>query len=460
VAKRVMYIFTLIVLLMVVSAFSQEKKSVRIAVIDTGVSADAISAANISEGKNYILPDNTADDIEGHGTAVASIIVGSETAGVDGICPSAVIVPLVYYTKKEDGSIVRGDLRMTAKIIRDAIDVYKCDIINISSGTARKSFELEQAVKYAEEKGILIVSSAGNDGGSEIYYPGGYDSVLCVGALGEDDGGAASFSNRHSDVDILAPGSNIKVADIDGTQLAVSGTSFSAAYVTGVVAGIMAEHPELSALKIRKLLKSSAKDMCTPGFDNESGWGMVDASVADGYADVGRLFRDVKPDAWYFKAVNEAAEFGIMSGTDEVTFSPLIPTTRAMLWTMLYRIDGGNSSSADDVWYSAAQKWSVENGISDGTKPNDAITREQIATILHRYAKLKGKDVSAGNSENLASYSDFSSVSEYAVEAMQFMVDNGCLKGKSTTTLNPRDTATRAEIAAILVRFLRMCNDL
>ena len=103
--------------------------------------------------------------------------------------------------------------------------------------------------------------------------------------------------------------------------------------------------------------------------------------------------------------------------------------------------------------------WAQQNGIVKGVSetefaPNDNITREQIAAIMFRYAKYKGYDVSVGESTNILSYTDAESISEYAISAMQYVVGSGLMKGKTETTINPQDNATRAEIAAILQRFL------
>ena len=103
--------------------------------------------------------------------------------------------------------------------------------------------------------------------------------------------------------------------------------------------------------------------------------------------------------------------------------------------------------------------WAQQNGIVKGVSetefaPNDNITREQIAAIMFRYAKYKGYDVSVGESTNILSYTDAESISEYAISAMQYAVGSGLMKGKTETSINPQDNATRSEIAAILQRFI------
>ena len=112
-----------------------------------------------------------------------------------------------------------------------------------------------------------------------------------------------------------------------------------------------------------------------------------------------------------------------------------------------------------DSYYANAVIWAEQNEIVKGISetefaPDMNITREQIAAIMFRYAKYKGYDVTVGENTNILSYTDFEEISEYAIEAMQYAVDSGLMKGKTETTLNPKDNATRAEIAAILQRFI------
>lgn len=178
-------------------------------------------------------------------------------------------------------------------------------------------------------------------------------------------------------------------------------------------------------------------------------------------------FIDVIESDWFFENVKYAYENGLLKGISETKFGPQIEMTRAMLVTVLYRAEGepsveGSIPFADvdsAVYYANAVVWAEANGIVNGVTgnafaPNENITREQIAAIMHRYAKYKGYDVRAGEDTNILSYTDAQSISEYAISAMQYAVGSGLMKGKSDTTLNPLENATRAEIAAILQRFI------
>ena len=111
---------------------ADEAVGVRIGVIDTGVSFKAVNPDSVSDGKNYIFPQESTEDKIGHGTAVSAIIAGSEPARIEGICPTAVIVPLVCITTDNEDKIINGDTSLTAKAIYDAVDKFGCKIINIS----------------------------------------------------------------------------------------------------------------------------------------------------------------------------------------------------------------------------------------------------------------------------------------------------------------------------------------
>lgn len=160
-------------------------------------------------------------------------------------------------------------------------------------------------------------------------------------------------------------------------------------------------------------------------------------------------FTDVSANNWFYDGVKYAYENGLMNGTSSNAFSPNANTTRGMIVTILARVEGVNTNGTP--WYAAGQKWAMDNSISDGTNMPGVITREQLATILYRYAKQKGYDVS--KSAALTAFSDADKVSGYAAEAMQWAVAEGLLQG-SNGKLNPQGSATRAQVATILMRFM------
>ena len=160
-------------------------------------------------------------------------------------------------------------------------------------------------------------------------------------------------------------------------------------------------------------------------------------------------FTDVASGSWYYDGVKYACDNGLMNGTSANAFSPNADTTRSMIVTILARMEGVNTSGGA-TWYTAGRAWAMENGISDGTNMEGKITREQLAAMLYRYAKMKGYDVSA--SASFSGYADASSVSGWAKEAMQWAVGSGLIQG-SGNALTPQANASRAQIATILMRF-------
>ena len=177
-----------------------------------------------------------------------------------------------------------------------------------------------------------------------------------------------------------------------------------------------------------------------------------DVTVSALFVPVSFPFTDVKSGDWFYDAVAYVYANGLMDGTSATTFEPNANMTRAMVWAILARIDGETVTGAD--WASAARTWAMAGGVSDGTDPNGPVTREQFATMLYRYAAAKGYDVSIGESTNILSYADFASISEYAIPAMQWACGSGIVTGVTDSTLVPQGTATRAQCAAMLMRFI------
>ena len=164
-----------------------------------------------------------------------------------------------------------------------------------------------------------------------------------------------------------------------------------------------------------------------------------------------KTFSDVSSSDWFADAVKYVSDKGMMNGTGNGKFSPADSTTRAMLMTVIARY-AGEDTTGSNPWYQKGMEWAKANGVSDGTNPNANITREQLVTMLYRYAKSTGKDVSVGKDTNILSYADATTVSEYAVPAMQWACGAGIVNG-ANGKLNPQNNATRAEVAAILMRF-------
>ncbi len=176
-------------------------------------------------------------------------------------------------------------------------------------------------------------------------------------------------------------------------------------------------------------------------------------------------FTDVDTAKWYHLSVDYVLTHKMMNGVSSRAFAPNANLTRGMLVQILYNLEGKPKDTAAnfsdvqaDAWYAAAVGWAASNkvvtGYADGTfRPNAAVTREQAAAILYRYAQSKGIDVSVGENTNILSYVDVQQASEYAIPALQWAVGAGVLNGKNGGRLAPTGTATRAEIAAIMQRW-------
>lgn len=180
----------------------------------------------------------------------------------------------------------------------------------------------------------------------------------------------------------------------------------------------------------------------------------------------GLPFTDVTTGDWFLDNVKYVYEKGLMNGTSDTAFSPQQTTNRAMIVTILHRLENSPAVDAQspfadvaaDQYYANPVAWAAANGIVTGTSettfaPLNNITREQMAAILYRYAQFKGYDVSVGEDTNILSYADAETISEYAVPAIQWAVGAGLINGKGGGVLDPQGSATRAEVSAILARF-------
>ena len=268
---------------------------------------------------------------------------------------------------------------------------------------------------------------------------------------------------------------------VDGTDPSTSSTkyekSFTISATTTVKAIAVKEGMKNSAVATATFTKSSGGG-ATPGGSSGGGGGggggkrhdsttNKNPTTPDNYGNNGSTsgmkFTDVATSSWYYSAVKYMQDKGLMAGTSTTTFSPDMTTTRAMIVTILYRMENEPAATAStfpDVaagqWYSNAVAWAAANGIVSGYDngnfgPEDIITREQMAAILFRYASFKGYDVT--KTADLSAFADAAQVSAYAADAMKWANAAGLISGTSATTLAPAGSATRAQAASILMRF-------
>lgn len=177
-------------------------------------------------------------------------------------------------------------------------------------------------------------------------------------------------------------------------------------------------------------------------------------------------FTDVTSNDWFYDNVLYVYRAGLMTGTGSNTFSPYTGMTRAMVVTVLHRLSGDTgvytntfTDVAPGAWYENAVAWAAANKIAGGTgdgcfSPDNGVTREQLAVLMHNYAKYKGYDVSIGEDTNILSFNDALNISDYAYAALQWACSAGIINGDGRGNLNPQGFATRAEVAAMLQRFI------
>ena len=160
-------------------------------------------------------------------------------------------------------------------------------------------------------------------------------------------------------------------------------------------------------------------------------------------------FTDVETGDWFYEYVQYVYENGLMDGVSDTLFNPDGNMTRAMFWAVLARIDG--ETVTGDTWMEDARAWAMESGVSDGTEPEANVTREMLVTMLYRYAGTPETDGSGAGI-----FDDGETVSVWAYDAMSWALNNGVITGVSDDMLLPGNTATRAQCAAILMRYIEL----
>ena len=262
---------------------------------------------------------------------------------------------------------------------------------------------------------------------------------------GGQQGGAPA--NRESALGIKE-GSVITVQDSSGKTLytatalgSMSSVIFSSADIKeGETYTVLVDGTSVGTAEAKLGTTDSSSSMSTfkPGQGGQPNQNGSQATVGS--------FKDVPQNSWFVSAVQYVTSNSLMNGTSTTAFSPSATMSRGMLMTVLARY-AGESTEGGTVWYEKGMNWAKNKGISDGSAPNRNITREQLAAMLYRYA---GEPDGAAD---LSAYTDAGSVSAYAEKAVQWCVKNGILTGKTSSTLAPEATATRAECAAMLQRF-------
>ena len=456
-------------------------EGVRVGIIDTGVSTKTgdISADRLLAGKNLVNGSEPTEDTNGHGTFIAGIIGATKDNGVGiaGVAPKVTIVPL---KTSNDG---KSNTKINSQAIYAAVDEFHCDVINISSGSLKGTQQEHDAIKYAESKGVIIVCSTGNEGNENLHYPGAYEETIGVGKVGMT-AKTTSFSNHNESIFVTAPGFGaISLSPLPLIAYLSAGSSYAAPFVSGLAALLKQQYPQMNTDDFKAILQASSKDLGDAGYDTTYGWGLIQVpaairAAAEYFGEEASapapsgpslidMLKDVFKNSWFYNAVQYVTDHKYMNGMSADTFAPQGLVTRAQVAQILYNMEGRPSflqsgsfkDTAKSAWYFSPVMWAqstgLVNGYPDGSfRPDAPITREQMATIFQRYAQWKGMNTSA-NGNAAARFADFGLVSGYAKSAMQWITAVGIMNGDGYGRLNPGSSATRAEIATMLMNFDR-----
>ena len=329
----------------------------------------------------------------------------------------------------------------------------------------------ERALRDGDNQGILEAygeeysgeGSAGIGGNEEDVNFG--DIVICGGLIYAEGGSRAAGiggGGLYLNDDVV----DGAVSIVDGDVYALGG-QYAAGIGSGgvgtpcaitITGGTIAATGGVQADDIGNGYDTTGLSFTT----GENGHALITAETVLGGSVTVVPFVDVQPDDWYIDVVKYALENGLMTGVSETEFAPDLATTRGMVASVLYRLEGGPeaedagfSDVSADAWYADAVNWAASVGVvagyGDAFGANDAITREQLAAILCNYAAYKGEDVSSGAA--LDGYSDAASVSDWAGESVEWAVAEGLLSGVTNNELAPQGSAARAQVAAMLQRF-------
>ena len=426
--------------------------------------ADGSSLSGINVGSEFVLAKFTFKTLKDgvSSSYLSDMIITDKEAGAR---------PIISSTQKLDISIGTGemvaDAESLAKSIEDAQKQLDLAIMNPNGELVYPAFTVSQETYDALERAIenarqVLSYATFSDEFLEaettlvnaIYA---YENAKLYGKKNNDNshsvGGIIVGEKDKKLVEVIAvAGGNGKIAAGYEKQLVRYGTS-------ATVVAIPDEGYEVEKIVVNGLEY--------PGDETVTIASVTAKTQVEFYFRVkpkAPRFADVARGAWYFDAVEQIAEMGLFAGTSETEFSPEMPMTRAMLVTVLHRLDGKPSAGAEvmfkdvasDMWYTDAIAWASANGIVNGYNEetfgtNDSISRQDMVTILYRYLKYKG--LTPADGVELDMYTDAEQISDYAKTAMEWANATGLVKGTSETTLSPKDNCTRAQVATIILRY-------
>lgn len=230
-----------------------EGQNVKVGIIDSGINNHPDLKDNIQQGYDYLNLTNDVTDNIGHGTFVGGLIAANNNQmGIVGVANDTILIPLKCFDSDEKTTV-----SIICNAIKDAVDVYDCDIINMSLGLSNYSQKLQEHIKYATDAGVIVVAAVGNKGTEVLYYPAAYENVIGVGSVNSNYE-KSSFSQYNASVDFVAPGEDVWSTSNDGSYSQKSGTSFSTPLVTGVIATMLNVDSTLTHDEVVSLLAETA----------------------------------------------------------------------------------------------------------------------------------------------------------------------------------------------------------
>lgn len=442
-------------------------KGVKVAIIDSGIDLKN-SEVKPKKSISFITEkngDNSAQDYDGHGTFIASLIAGThENEYVDGVAPKAEL-----YVAKVLDSTGSGYYSSVIQAIDWAIS-QNVDVINLSLGNNLDDAAVHNAIQKATEKGIIIVAGAGNKGTSStsknsIQYPAKYDEVIAIGSTnyGNQRGqfSKLTYSATGEQLDFVAPGVYNVGVGLNGDYIYSSGTSNSTAIATGLVALYLESDKSLNSKNIRSTLANTSLDLGDKGKDTSYGYGLLQFNPDKVYKASTQTFSDVPTSHWAFQMISLSQHLGLMKGKNTTTtFAPNDLLTRAEAASIFNRLLVQSSSTAYGNPFSdvSSSHWAYKeilvavqkntfSGYNNGTfKPDSNITRAEIASVVSRVINKNYSD------STLKLKANDLPKSHWAYSSINVAFQNSVITGYSDGSFKPDKNITRAEMATILQR--------
>lgn len=417
------------------------------------------------------IADLTTSASAGHGTKVASLMAD--------LTPENVQL-LILRVFNDNGGASAEHVQLALQYALDA----GADVVNLSLGWDRAKISaaawnravslITPVLSRASALGVPVICAAGNSA-SDVSntFPANHSATIAVSALNRDQTFAARWtgltgSNYGPGIDFSAPGTSVQTGALGGGAATSSGTSLAAPHITAAAADILLAEPAASAAQVYQTLRTYAADLGVAGKDNYFGWGCPELAAYFHNVRCPELaFADMVPfENWAHEGLDYCLTHGLLYGMSETTLEPDGVTTRAQLVSLLWRLAGepaprGTARFADltQNWYRDAVAWAAENGVAYGVtdtvfNPDGAVTREQTAAFLYRYVtEVLGQRAPAGG--DLSAFPDAAQVSAYAKTELAWANATGLIVGVRSGNvdyLQPRGTATRAQVASILMR--------